>query len=89
MDDNRSEKIIDAKSKKIASCLPAILLQIKWYSVTVTTVITESKVDLKLLLPRQTGELQVTTVIAVEIWRRYEFDMIKCRININYLLKLS
>ena len=43
--------------KNVASCLLVILLKINGYGVTATTVITESKTDLILLLLKQRGEL--------------------------------
>ena len=38
IDDNVYKKTVDAKYKKIASCLPVILLTINGYGITVTTI---------------------------------------------------
>ena len=38
IDDNVYKKTVDAKYKKVASCLPVILLTINGYGITVTTI---------------------------------------------------
>lgn len=38
IDDNVYKKIVDAKYKKNASCLPVILLKINGYGITATTI---------------------------------------------------
>ena len=64
------------RKRSIASCLPVTLLKVNGYGVSATTIITESKTNLILLLFKQRGVAQVVTVIAVETWRWYDFDMI-------------
>ena len=45
IDNNLYKKITNAKSKKLTSCPPVILLKINEYGITATTMITKSKTD--------------------------------------------
>ena len=57
IEDNLYKKNVDAKSKQNCKLSTRYTLQVNGYGVTAITVITESKMDLKLLLPKQRGEL--------------------------------
>ena len=52
-----TRKLQTQNPNKIANCPPATMLQINEYGVAATTVIMKSKMDLKLLLPKQREEL--------------------------------
>ena len=57
LDNNLYKEITDLKPKQNCKFLPLRLLKINKYGVIETTIITESKTDLILLLRKQRGEL--------------------------------